>query len=85
MQITKDHMANKLLNPMPLRLPVRSPVIVDVANVPLDQVTYEHWQSSIEGFLLLVANQYGHHLRGKDIGLISVYKKPIKKLLYAKR
>ncbi len=78
MQVTKGHVAAKLLNPMPAQLPVRSPVLVDIASVPLDQVTYEHWKSSIEGFVFLVTKQYGHNLRGKDIGLISVYKKPIK-------
>ncbi len=37
----------------------------------------EHWKSSIDGFLLLVTKQYGHQIRDKDIGIISVYKKPI--------
>ncbi len=80
MQVSKDLVMPKLLDPMPAQLPVRSPVLVDVANIPLDQVTYEHWQSSIEGFLLLVTKQHGHNVRGKDIGLMSVYKKPIKSL-----
>ncbi len=81
--VTRQFVIDTLLDPLPPQLPVRCPVFVDIANIPLDQVTYEHWKSPINGFLLLVTKQYGHQIKNQDIGIISVYKQPIKKTLRA--
>ncbi len=74
---TKDLIKQRLFAPMPYSLPIRSPVLIDITHVTLEELTYEYWESVINGFLLLVTRQYGKTIRGQDIGLISVYKKPI--------
>ena len=76
----KDFIKQRLFAPMPYSLPIRSPVLVDIAHVTLEELTYEYWESLINGFLLLVARQYGKFIRGQDIGLISEYKKRINNL-----
>ncbi len=48
---TKDFILQKLFQPMPYSLPLPSPVIVDIAPVTLDELTYDYWQSLINGFL----------------------------------
>ncbi len=75
---TKGFIVQRLFAPMPHSLPLRSPVLVDIAYVTLEELTYEYWQSLTNGFLLLVARQNAKTIRGQYIRLISVYKKPIK-------